>query len=139
MLCGNYRLLCCILFCFFVLVFPLILVSVYTTPGMYPQFACGILICFRSQSRFFPPTGRCPILQWALNRELSFADELDVFGRTPVHYAAEEGHITALRTFSKFSRVHLDVKDFLGRTPRLVSTESDDDGEEIKKKLLFLR
>ncbi|XP_071797783.1 uncharacterized protein [Asterias amurensis] len=61
--------------------------------------------------------GRCPILQWALNRELSFADELDVFGRTPVHYAAEEGHITALRTFSKFSRVHLDVKDFLGRTP----------------------
>ncbi|XP_038047260.1 serine/threonine-protein phosphatase 6 regulatory ankyrin repeat subunit B-like [Patiria miniata] len=61
--------------------------------------------------------GRCPILQWALNRELSFGEELDVFGRTPVHYAAEEGQITALRTFAKFTRVHLDAKDFLGRTP----------------------
>ncbi|XP_022092419.1 espin-like [Acanthaster planci] len=61
--------------------------------------------------------GRCPILQWALNRELSFGEELDVFGRTPVHYAAEEGQITVLRTFAKFPRVHLDVKDFLGRTP----------------------
>ena len=64
--------------------------------------------------------GRCPILQWALNRELSFGEELDVYGRTPVHYAAEEGQITVLRTFAKFPRVHLDNKDFLGRTPRYV-------------------
>ena len=64
--------------------------------------------------------GRCPIVQWALNRELSCADELDYFGRTPVHYAAEEGQITALKTFAKFVKVDLCAKDFLGRTPRYV-------------------
>ena len=57
------------------------------------------------------------ILEWMFSKSLATGLEMDDFGITPVHDAAQEGHVECLKVFFD-KKVPLDREDSEGYTPK---------------------
>lgn len=61
--------------------------------------------------------GHVLILEWMLHHNLATGLERDDYGATPVHDAAEQGHLESLHVFYNHS-VKLDLQDADGFKPK---------------------